>query len=187
MTPDPNPAPPASRALVARCRRGDPEAWRELVDQHSRYVYAIITRGYRIAGEDGEDVFQEVFSRVFERLETLRDDDALLAWLGRLTRSLCIDHLRRVRPTAELMGEAHGADDRELERIEAAVVVSQAMAGLSDTCRELLDRFYCRDETYAVIGEALQIPPGTIASRLSRCVERLRAECLGRGSVAASS
>ena len=168
-------------SLVARCRRGDQDAWRALVEEHSRYVYAVITRGYRIVGDDADDVFQDVFGRVFERLQTLRDDAALLAWIGQLTRSMCVDHLRRSRRmTVELHDEIRAADERELEQIEAAVVVRTAMTGLSGSCREILDRFYMRDESYAVIGDALGIPAGTIASRLSRCLDRLRAEVRGR-------
>jgi hypothetical protein len=66
----------ATHSLVERCRHGDREAWRDLVEEYSRYVYAIIMRGYRLSESDAEDVFQDVFARVFERLETLRDDDA---------------------------------------------------------------------------------------------------------------
>jgi DNA-directed RNA polymerase specialized sigma24 family protein len=43
-------------------------------------------------------------------------------------------------------------------------------------CREILDRFFCRDESYRAIGEALDLPAGTIASRISRCLSKLRAE-----------
>ena len=50
--------------LVARCRAGDLEAWNELVERFSRYVFAIATRGYRLTTSDAEGVFQEVFTRV---------------------------------------------------------------------------------------------------------------------------
>src|SRR5918996_2359438 len=90
--------------LVARCRVGDPEAWRELVSRYSRYVYAI-TQAFRLSGHDAEDVFQETFARVYERLHTLRDDDALRPWLASLTRRLCIDRLRASR-REELLEDA---------------------------------------------------------------------------------
>ena len=51
--------------LVQRCRAGDMEAWNELVERFSRYVYAVCSRGFRLGEEDAEDVFQEVFTRVF--------------------------------------------------------------------------------------------------------------------------
>src|SRR6266566_5097371 len=83
--------------LVSRCRAGDPEAWNEFVERFSRYVYAICSRGFRLAQPDAEDVFQEVFARAFERLSELRSDDAVRPWLAQLTRRLCID---RPRPRA---------------------------------------------------------------------------------------
>jgi DNA-directed RNA polymerase specialized sigma24 family protein len=49
------------------------------------------------------------------------------------------------------------------------------MASLPDNCRDILDRFFARDESYRVIGEALGLPGGTIASRISRCLEKLKA------------
>ena len=63
--------------LVARCRAGEAAAWDALVDRYARYVHAIVTRVYRLPPDDAEDVFQEVFARVFERLDTLRDANAL--------------------------------------------------------------------------------------------------------------
>src|SRR5688572_25438894 len=80
--------------LVARCRLGDEEAWRELVDRFSRYVYAIAVQGFRLSDADAEDIFQEVFARAYERLPNLRDDEAIKPWLAQLTRRLCIDAQR---------------------------------------------------------------------------------------------
>jgi DNA-directed RNA polymerase specialized sigma24 family protein len=48
------------------------------------------------------------------------------------------------------------------------------MTGLPEHCQEVLDRFFCRDQSYHEIGAALDIPSGTIASRISRCLARLR-------------
>jgi RNA polymerase sigma-70 factor (ECF subfamily) len=167
--------------LVERCRRGDQDAWRELVEDHSRYVYAILMRGYRLPAGEAEDIFQDVFARVFERLDTLRDDDALVAWIGRLTRSLCIDHLRRQRPTQELTDEEAGQDDHELEQIELAVVIRDALHRLPGACADILDRFFFREQPYSQISEELDIPAGTVASRISRCLDRLRATIDGSG------
>ena len=68
--------------LVARCRAGDETEWHAVVDRYARYVHAIVTRVYRLPPDDAEDVFQEVFARVFERLDTLRDGDALRPWIA---------------------------------------------------------------------------------------------------------
>ncbi len=168
--------------LVARCRGGDQQAWRELVNRYSRYVYGIAVQAFRLPEADAEDVFQEVFARAYEHLGELRNDDALRPWLGQLTRRLCIDRLRagsREQPLAE---EVEDAAVEPLETLEEAMAVNEAMAGLSEDCREVLDRFFARDESYRTIGEALDLPAGTIASRISRCLGKLRAALEGRNS-----
>jgi RNA polymerase sigma factor (sigma-70 family) len=174
--------------LVVRCRNGDHGAWDELVERFSRYVYAIAVQAFRLPEPDAEDVFQEVFARAYEHLDKLRDDAAVRPWLAQLTRRLCIDRLRaggREEP-AELEAAAAGADDA-LARIDEALWVHEALAELPGACREILDRFFARDESYRMIGEALELPPGTIASRISRCLGRLRDALEGRSAPAAPS
>jgi RNA polymerase sigma factor (sigma-70 family) len=165
--------------LVARCRAGDHEAWRLVVERYARYVFAI-TQAFRLPDQDAEDVFQETFARAYERLGTLRDDDALRPWLAALCRRLCIDRLRagaREQPTEDPGVEA---TDDSLDELTEAFAVRAALAELSDNCREILDRFFARDESYRTIADALQLPPGTIASRISRCLRKLRTQLEGR-------
>jgi RNA polymerase sigma-70 factor (ECF subfamily) len=82
-----------------------------------------------------------------------------------------------------------GVAPEELEPMEAedvlatldeAISVQEALARLSEDCREILDRFFCRDESYVTIGDDLDIPSGTIASRISRCLKKLREAFEGR-------
>ena len=172
----------SDQELVARCRAGDQQAWAELVERFSRYVYAISVQGFRLSEADAEDVFQEVFARAYEHLDGLRDDAAVRPWLGQLTRRLCIDRLRasaRERPAAEEELEPAGSEET-LALLEDAMTVHEALAETPEHCREILDRFFARDESYRTIGEALDLPPGTIASRISRCLARLRELLEGR-------
>jgi RNA polymerase sigma factor (sigma-70 family) len=167
--------------LVERCRAGDERAWASLVERFSRYVHAIATGAYRLSEADAEDVFQDAFARTYEQLDRLRDDAAIRPWLGQLTRRLCIDRLRVARPSVELdEAGGEGAVDERLEQIEQAVVVHDALARVSGDCQEILDRFFARDESYRTIGAALDLPPGTIASRISRCLSKLKIELEGR-------
>src|ERR687897_362702 len=127
--------------LVGRCRNGEAAAWNELVERFSRYVYAIAVRVYRLPEHDAEDVFQEVFARVYERLGSLRDDGAIRPWLAQLTRNTCVDRLRA--STREQTAEDLSAEE---------------------------------------VGGALDLPAGTIASRISRCLGKLREQLEGRKS-----
>jgi RNA polymerase sigma-70 factor (ECF subfamily) len=172
--------PIADADLAARCRQGDQQAWSELVNRFSRYVYAICSRVYRLSQHDAEDVFQEVFGRTYEHLDELRDDAAIRPWIGTLTRRLCVDRLRgaaREEPTEQL--EPGDAED-EVGALEDALMVREGLAALPEHCGEILDRFFARDESYKVIGAALGLPPGTIASRISRCLTKLRRQLEGR-------
>ncbi len=166
--------------LVSRCRTGEPAAWNELVERFSRYVYAIAVRVYRLSEHDAEDVFQDVFARTYERLDSLRDDTAIRPWLAQLTRNACVDRLRsggREHP-AELQDEEDV--DNALERLDEALDVHDGLRALTGDCREILDRFFAADESYRTIGEALDLPAGTIASRISRCLGKLRMHLEGR-------
>ena len=169
--------------LVARCRAGDPEAWRELVTRYSRYVYGIAVQAFRLADHDAEDVFQDVFTRAYEHLGQLRDDEAVRPWLGQLTRRLCIDRLRSGTREQPADPDPETPGDDVLARIEESMTVHEALATLPEHCREILDRFFARDESYRTIGDALELPAGTIASRISRCLVKLRDELEGRNQV----
>ena len=165
--------------LVRRCRAGDPDAWNELVERYSRYVYAIAVRGFRLSDEDAEDVFQDVFTRIYTRLDSLRDDSALRPWIAQLTRRRCLDALsaRRDVPAEDVVADEESSD---LSDIEEAFEVREALAELSGACQDILDRFFTRDQSYKTIADELDIPSGTIASRIARCLGRLRDELEGK-------
>jgi RNA polymerase sigma-70 factor (ECF subfamily) len=168
--------------LVSRCRDGDTEAWNELVERFSRYVYAIAVQAFRLGPHDAEDVFQDVFARVYQHLERLRSDEAIRPWIAQLTRRRCIDSLR----ASGREGPAETDDlevaelDETFARLDEAMAVRAGLDAVGEPCREILDRFFCRDESYRAIGEALDLPAGTIASRISRCLGKLRGELEGR-------
>jgi RNA polymerase sigma-70 factor (ECF subfamily) len=166
--------------LVQRCRAGDGDAWNELVERYSRYVYAIAARGFRLSDEDAEDVFQDVFTRVYTRLDTLRDDSALRPWIAQLTRRRCLDAISgggRETAMEDLVIEEGSSD---MSEIEEAYSVREALAGLTETCQDILDRFFAQDQSYRTIAGELDIPAGTIASRIARCLGKLRDELEGK-------
>ena len=135
------------------------------------------SQAFHLPEHDAEDVFQEVFARVYEHLPELRRDDAVRPWIGQLTRRLCIDKLRsssREQPEGDEEALAGTAADDTLAELETAFDVHEALAELPGHCREILDRFFAKDESYRSIGEALELPAGTIASRISRCLGKLR-------------
>lgn len=150
-----------------------------MVDRFDRYVYAI-TRAFRFSAEDSEDVFQEVFARTYEHLEAIRDDAAIRPWIGQLTRRLCVDRWRALAHETPSESVDVPGLDMALARVEEALDVRAALLTLPEHCQQILDRFFARDHSYREIEEALELPAGTIASRISRCVAKLRRALEGR-------
>ncbi len=166
--------PRSDAELVAGCREGKRDAWDLLVERFSRYVYAICVQGFRLTPADAEDVFQDVFSKVYEQLDRLRDDAAIRPWLAQLTRRTCIDRLRTASREVAVDDVEPVEIDDLVSILDEALTVRAALELLPPDCREILDRFFTRDESYRSISEALSLPAGTIASRISRCLDKLK-------------
>jgi RNA polymerase sigma factor (sigma-70 family) len=66
--------------------------------------------------------------------------------------------------------------NEDMLEVEEAFMVREAVAGLSDACQDIIDRFFAQDQSYRTISEELDIPAGTIASRIARCLRKLRNE-----------
>jgi RNA polymerase sigma-70 factor (ECF subfamily) len=156
-------------------------------DLHDRYRSRVQALCYRYLGNlhDAQEVTQEVFAVVFRRIDGFRGEASLWTWLHRVTVNACIDVLRarRARPAisldAAVAGEENGllsslADGREPmphERVahrELEIEIQNALAGLSDRLREIIELFYFEGLTYGQLSERLGISVGTVKSRLSR-------------------
>ena len=143
--------------------------------RHSGLVVAVVRGGFRLSPADAEDVFQEVFTRLYVRLGTIREGQAVRAWIAQVARNAALDQIRRSGReivTGEPFDES--AFDEPLHGVEEALSIRAAMAQLPAHQQEILDRFFARDESYDTIGAELGIPPGTIASRISRALAALR-------------
>jgi RNA polymerase sigma-70 factor (ECF subfamily) len=161
--------------LVQRCRAGDEAAWAAVVDRFSSYVYAIAIR-FGLSDDRAQDVYQDVFTRAFIHLDSLREDGALKPWIAQLTRRAAIDRLRADAHELPALGAEEVPDaEPDLEQIELALTVHRALDDLPAPLGEVLSRFFVEDQSYRTIGAALDVAPGTVASRISRGLSMLRA------------
>ncbi len=167
------------RALVEQCLNGSDGAWEELVRSHTRLVYGSC---YRFTGraDDSSDLTQEVFIRVFRSLHTYDPGSgAFRTWLVRVTRNLLIDHYRKTRKdqaldpiedqlySLEQSGVGARADGSVVHR-EAKEFLQQGLAKLSPDLREAVILRDLQEMEYKEIGQALNIPEGTVKSRINR-------------------
>jgi RNA polymerase sigma-70 factor, ECF subfamily len=166
--------------LVERCLNGEDTAWEELVRVHTRRVYAIC---YRFTGSDHEaqDLTQEVFLRVFRSLKSFRaGEGSFTVWLARLSRNLLIDHYRRTKldratdsieeqlPMLEEKTSAMARTEGLLAGREASELLQGALQKLSPELRETVILRDLEELEYREIAQVLNVPEGTVKSRLNR-------------------
>lgn len=167
-------------SLVERCLNGTDAAWEELVKLNTRRVYAIC---YRFTGSDSEaqDLSQEVFLRVFKNLKSFRSGEgSFVVWLTRLSRNLLIDHYRRTKldratdsiedqlPMLEEKTATMARTDGLLAGREASEILQAALQRLSPDLRETVILRDLEELEYREIAEVLNVPEGTVKSRLNR-------------------
>jgi len=166
--------------LVERCLSGEEAAWEDLVKLHTRRVYAIC---YRFTGNDTEaqDLTQDVFMRVFKSVRSFRaGEGSFVVWLSRLTRNLLIDHYRRTKtervtdsiedqlPILEEKTAIESRTDSLLAGREASEALQGALKKLSPELRETVILRDLEELEYREIAQVLQVPEGTVKSRLNR-------------------
>jgi len=180
--------------LLERCRRGDELAWEELVRRHQARVYGIAL-GYTGSGEEARDVAQEVFIRVWKRLDSCPSPDLFQPWLVRIARNACVDHLRRrkARPPAQDVPAdelrtlaATGPDPEEHAADESRrALVYRALQKLSDINREMILLKDVQGLALEEIAQMLNVPLGTVKSRTNRArLELARAVMALQGGAA---
>jgi len=170
----------ADTQLVERCLGGEEAAWEDLVKVHTRRVYSIC---YRFTGSDHEaqDLTQDVFLRVFRSLKSFRaGEGSFSVWLSRLARNLLIDHYRRSKlerasssieeqlPMLEEKTASLGRTEGLLAGREASEFLQAALQKLSPDLRETVILRDLEELEYKEIAQVLNVPEGTVKSRLNR-------------------
>ncbi len=173
----------SSDAELARsCRRGDPEAWRELVRRFTPLVYRLSFRMLR-DGAEAEDVSQEVFLRMHGSFDSYDPTRPLAPWVSRTTYHACLRRLQTAARRSERLERepslAEGIDpapgpERAAEAGEAAALLAKAVEGLPAQDRALLDLRYREGLSDAEVSEATGMPVNTVKTRIFRARARLR-------------
>ena len=178
-------------ALIERCLKRDQVAWRELVEKYKRLVYSI-PRGYRLPDSTCDDIFQGVFSLLFQNLGGLRDTRTLAKWLittaqrecwrAAQSNSTAASRLTNFPPGG--LSPDEPAPD-ELERWERRIAVQRALTRLGGPCERLLRALFMNTDrpNYSDIASSLGIPTGSIGPSRARCLAKLGA-ILGESSAA---
>jgi RNA polymerase sigma-70 factor (ECF subfamily) len=160
--------------LVAACLEGDPSSFRQLVRNHERLLRTV---AYSVVGDAVamEDALQEGLLKAYRSLGTYRTGSDFRAWLCRIVRNAALDELRKTKRnlTSELRNEiaaAHRVDDEVTERLD----LMEAIFRLPEKQRTALLLVDHEGLDYEAAAKALDIPPGTVASRVNAARAALR-------------
>jgi RNA polymerase sigma-70 factor (ECF subfamily) len=168
----------SDRALVAQARLGDPDAFRALVERHSRVVFRL---AFRMTGnrQDAEDVVQEAFLRAYRQLGRFDERAGFGTWLYRISTNCALDTIRARRRRSENLGAAEpDALDPLAERsawsAQLRGAVEDAMNELSPTERAAFVLRHFEGMRIEEVGRALQCRPGAAKHSVFRAVQKLR-------------
>jgi RNA polymerase sigma-70 factor (ECF subfamily) len=173
--------------LIRRCQTGDSEAFRTLVEKHSRVLFGtayLMTRDRGLA----EDAVQAALARAWEKLPSLRQNSSLKAWLVRIVVNEVNQQRRKKRlPTVPLEQAQEVPDETEeketdLFRDKDHHRLRQALEALAVEQREAVVLRYFSDLTVPEIAAVLSEREGTVKSRLSRALDKL-GEILGKDEI----
>lgn len=186
--------PAEESELIARCRRGETEAWDELFDRHyaaaGRFIFQLAPDFTR---EDAEEICQEAFLSVIKNLDSFHGESRFQTWLFRIAANQARD-FREKRNAAKRGGGqttvSLQAEDPEtglapdppafspgpdelLMNAEQMAEVRAALDQLGQPCREIIELRYFGDLSYEELSRTLKLNPKTVSSRLSKCLDRL--------------
>ncbi|RYG70550.1 RNA polymerase sigma factor [bacterium] len=172
--------------LTRRLKAGEKAAFEELLDGYGARVQNLALR-YSRSPADAEDLTQEIFVAIFKSISSFRGDSELATWLTRIAFNHCLRWKekddkeqggREPNPTStelELPCPDPGNDPaRRHGRIELSSQVQTAVSQLSDMHREVVTLHELHGLSYAQCSEVLQVPIGTVKSRLSNAFSQLR-------------
>jgi RNA polymerase sigma-70 factor (ECF subfamily) len=180
---------PSDWELVRRCKEGDRQAFRELVERYQRKVIAIAF-GMLHDQEDALDVSQEAFAKVFTGIQQFKEEASFYTWLYRIVINLAIDRQRQ--KSRQPLLERDDQEENESARIEAIPDVASADPyervkdkELGERIRAAIDELTpahkavillreLEDLSYEEISEVLQCSRGTVMSRLHYARKRLQ-------------
>lgn len=167
------------RELVARCRRGEDAAFRDLVDRYSPMVFALAARLIRPPLRP-EDVAQEAFLRVHRGLPHFRGESSLATWIYRIVSNVAFEVRGRERFQDQSLDDesaprpAPGRRDRAFSDLELRDRLGKAMARLPEHYRVLVHGHYVAGVKYEDLAASLGLPLGTVKTHLFRAKRLLR-------------
>jgi len=177
---------PQIDALILQCLRGDQLAWDTIVRTYRRKVFNV---AYTFVGkhDEAEDLTQDIFIKVFRSLKSFDRRANFQTWLISVSRNMCIDHYRSVRKERQTIDRNIDADVLRpvspeppmilrIEQRDRVQLLREALQALKPMLRTAIVMRDLKEMSYSEIAKELQLPEGTVKSRINRGRRELAAE-----------
>ena len=164
--------------LIEQCLAGDQSAWEQIVRQNWRKVFNV---AYKFVGrhEEAEDLTQDIFLKIFKALGTFDRRANFQTWIVSISRNLCIDHYRSVRKERQTIAREVDTGDLQpaspdrtpyaaAEHQDLRAMLREALQMLPATLRTAVVLRDLQELSYQEIAEKLDLPEGTVKSRINR-------------------
>ncbi|WP_243300496.1 RNA polymerase sigma factor SigW [Bacillus litorisediminis] len=173
---------------IKQVLKGDQNAYGEIVEIYKDKVFQLC---YRILGNrhEAEDIAQEAFIRAYVNIQKFNPSRKFSTWLYRIATNLCIDRIRKKKPDYYLDAEVPGTDgltmysqvaidtkmpEEEMESLELQELIQNEILKLPEKYRSVIVLKYIEELPLQEISEILEIPLGTVKTRIHRGREALR-------------
>jgi RNA polymerase sigma factor (sigma-70 family) len=172
--------------LFKACRKGDQEAWEQLVDRYQRLIYAIPRRA-GLTEEQSADVFQEVFLVLFQKLDEIEQPERIRSWIVTTAKFKTWAVVRAAKglyvpeSDEEMEAEMSRITDRSpladdvLIELEQQHLIRAALKMLEERCQQILSMIYLRETaaSYAEVAKAVGVGETSISPLRARCLKKL--------------
>jgi RNA polymerase sigma-70 factor (ECF subfamily) len=184
----------AEEQLVESCIKGDPIAWEQLYKLHYQVVRRVVGwNKWGFSSSEVDDGIQEVFLEVIRSLPRFRGEAGLATFISKLARNRCISNLRKRtahkrgqeelgyafeepqegQPRALAVESGPGPEEALMSGVETGLL-KDGLEKLGQDCQQIIRLRYFHQQSYNEICALLELPLGTVCSRLKRCLIRLR-------------
>lgn len=171
------------RVIIQRCKQGETGAFNDLVKRYEKQVYNF---AYRLTGnyDDANDISQDALIRVCNAIQSFRGDASFTTWIYRITTNVFLDERKRARAHPHSSLDEHVDLEEstivrqiedpspqplaQMEEKELGVILQRAVAALPEYQRAMVLLYHTEQKSYEEIAEIMNLPIGTVKSRLNR-------------------
>lgn len=165
--------------LILAAKQGNRKAFSDLMDAYSKKIY-YAAYSFMKNVEDAADISQDVFLKVYTNLDSFDEERSFFPWIYRITKNLCLNKLKKCdnknssMPEYDFIESNYTAPEEHLLRNEEIDSLQNAINSLPENFREIILLKHFEECTYSEISEILEIPIGTVMSRLFGARKKLR-------------